>query len=276
MRDASRLHPIATMVCLSAIACSRPADAPEPPAEPAVAEAPAAKAAPEPEATAGPEAKQPVSRHMWSHYLAALRARDAIIGGHPERAREPLSWLADQAYAESLPDAWRPHAVHVRRAAKRAGEGTDGETAARAIGALGAACGECHAAMGRGPAREPAGFSELGEEDLVARMHRHGWAMERMWEGLMMPWDESYRVGAQVLAEGKLELEKDVKDAAKLRAGLETVRSLGKQAVTLQHTDERAALYGDLISTCAGCHQAQGVELGERDDEAAAEALPKL
>lgn len=258
------------------VACS-PSSEPEPSPPTAVEAKPPAPqpAAPEPAPAPAPTAAiagKPgeISEHMWAHYVAALKARDAIIGGHRARAKEPLTWLAAHAYPTSLPEAWRSHAAAVQAAAQRALDAVDDDDAARAIGELGAACGACHAAMQNGPAREPTGFSELGAEDLRARMHRHGWAMERMWEGLIVPWDASYMVGAQVLAEGQLELEK--RDAKALAEGLSAVRALGRQAATLEHGNERALAYGDLIATCADCHRAHGVELGDDAQADAAEA----
>ena len=114
--------------------------------------------------------------------------------------------------------------------------------------------------MKQGPRPEPSGFDELTKEDLRARMHRHGWAMERMWDGLIGPWDASYQVGAEVIADAQLDLEQ--KEGKALASGLAEVRALGRQAATLQRDGERALAYGDLIVTCAKCHKAQGIELG--------------
>ncbi|MGD8862622.1 MAG: hypothetical protein PVI30_21610 [Myxococcales bacterium] len=269
------------------LGCSRSSEpAPEPTAEPTPAPAPAApadqpaaapaKAQPQAPGNQGAaSAEEDAKEHMWGHYVAALKARDAVIGGDAEAAREPLQWLASHAYPESLPEAWLPEAANLQRIASRAAEASDGEALARAIGQLGAACGECHAAMNQGPSREPTGFDELSEEDLKTRMHRHGWAMERMWEGLVTPWDASYRVGAQVLAEGKLALEKHG-EGAKLADGLSAVRALGRQAATLEPGDERPLAYGDLIATCADCHRAQEVKLKAIDAPPAEGELPDL
>lgn len=276
---------LATTAALYCTACDRaPAasdgvQAPATPPDTAAAK-PEVKAAPSEPAVA-PTAATPsppaTPAQERAHFGAAYEARDAVVAGDLARAKTALAWLAGADYPLALPVHHRPGAAAVQAAVREGARAADLQAAAQSVAQLGAACGACHTRMNRVPQQPPAGFTELGEEGLPERMHRHGWAVERMWEGLLGPWDEAYRVGAQVIAEADPQLGAGGGKArsARLAAGLSAVRALGRQAMAMAHAPgERAAAYGELLATCAGCHAAEGVKLdreGGGDPEAPAD-----
>jgi len=83
------------------------------------------------------------------------------------------------------------------------------------------------------------------------RMHRHQRAVARMWDGLVVPSDAAWKVGARVLADAPMEPERSVETMATLAA---SVHQLAVKAHTLTTGEERSLLYGELITTCATCH----------------------
>jgi len=210
---------------------------------------------PEPEETDSPDPKA----HMQEHLAAALKARDAVISGDLAQAKQAVSWLSSHIYPDTLPPAWRSHAERMQAEAKRVEQAPDLGAAAAAIGVLGGACGACHAHVG-GPAHEPMGFESDEDGDLPDRMDRHAWAMDRMWEGLITPWEEAFRVGAEVLAEGRFRAQSVPERATALAAGLERARALGREALAQKTPDGRAAVYGKLLAQCAQCHTKVGVK----------------
>ena len=80
-------------------------------------------------------------------------------------------------------------------------------------------------------------------------MARHLWAAARLWEGLIGGVDDAWSQGLDVLAATPL-------PAAELGAAREP---LGKQlqkiaAGARKGTSDHAVVYGELLTTCAGCH----------------------
>jgi hypothetical protein len=86
-------------------------------------------------------------------------------------------------------------------------------------------------------------------------MADHQWAAMQIWEGLIGPSDERWRVGATALTTVPLNIVAqavtptspvDVDDVA-------LVRLYATRALTVA-PQERAALFGTLLAACAHCH----------------------
>jgi hypothetical protein len=117
------------------------------------------------------------------------------------------------------------------------------------------ACAECHSRtphlplFARAPHAPPLGDSS------ESRMARHRWAVDRLWEGMVGAQDAAWYGGLEVLATtppptssredtlalGTL-LRRRARDAQAMRA-METL-------------DDRARVYGEILVTCAACHDA--------------------
>lgn len=240
--------------------------------EPSAATPPESEPAPlpvaEPEETEAPDPKA----HMQEHLRAATEARDAIIGGDLERARKPLGWLAGHVYPDTLPPTWRFHAIRMGKAAEAAAGAKDLPGAARAIGSMAATCGGCHSNIEGGPKLEPAGFERIEDQDLPDRMHRHVWAIERLWEGLTVPAPKAFRVGAEVLAEGAFDADRGPAERlALVRPGLDEVQRLGRIGIKAEGLELQSEVYGELLVHCSRCHAALGIDFGA----AAADQAPE-
>lgn len=131
---------------------------------------------------------------------------------------------------------------------------------------MGAACGHCHAALAANVTFT--GKSPEGEESSVlARMARHVWADERMWEGLIGPSDVAWEADVAALQEAPLHpemLAEDRSPPAEVVRLADEVHALGQRGRTTAGTERRARLYGEFLATCDGCHSRLGVRVQPR------------
>lgn len=133
------------------------------------------------------------------------------------------------------------------------------EAALRAEATLAAACASCHVDTNARP--EFAKWPPLppdqpgqGQAAITARMMRHLWAADRLWEGMLGDADESWKAGLDVLASAPL----PAVDLGKARAPFATALQRNAKAARARTLDlpTRAQIYGELLVTCAGCHAA--------------------
>jgi cytochrome c553 len=222
-----------------------PQPAPEPPAP--VATTPVAP----PVDASDPET---LKQHMWKHFTAISQLQRAIARGHLDEAKELANWIA--THPELPQEGWEPYLDQLHGAALEVAGAKDLPTAATLATKLVRACSKCHEARGA-----IVTFAwELQPEDgpaLQVQMKRHQWAAARLWDGLVGPSDELWNEGAGVLATAHLDTLQASGGTTRgdVTALAAHVRELALRAVKLEDTDARAQLYGELLSTCAGCHQ---------------------
>lgn len=234
--------------------CSRKADDSEAPGS-AVPPAPVAVVADAatPVDGAAPDGET-VKQHMNEHFAAITELQRAIAHGRLEAAQSQAQWIVDHEEPSRIA-AWAPLVTELKQAAREVVAARDVPTASALAARLGRACSRCHE---QNAAVVSFAWEQAPPEGttLAAQMKRHQWAAQRLWEGLVAPIDDVWREGATVLASTKLDVTAASAgvprgDVAALAA---KVRTLATRAVTLEDGDARAALYGELLSTCAGCH----------------------
>jgi cytochrome c556 len=197
---------------------------------------------------------------MKDHFTQAIHARDAIIRGDLAAMQAPAKWLADARVAETLPADWKPHVIHLQNAARSALQADDLAEAADAIGAMGAACGDCHAELG--VRLRFAGMSAEGEASPVLdRMSRHQRAADWMWKGLVRPSDRAWSAGVLALQEAPLWPEDEATPQAAV-ALADRIHTLAELGPVTQARSARARLYGEYVATCSTCHSLLGLQLG--------------
>jgi mono/diheme cytochrome c family protein len=198
---------------------------------------------------------------MWSHYRAAADVQAAVVAGDLDASRKAAAWLARHE-EEGLPGEADAFAEELRRAAARAAEATTLVAAASATGRIAAACGSCH--RERRPGMQPTEHVEPPpdrEDDVALHMVRHDWAVDRLWEGLVLPSDDAWEAGWSVFSAAPLDTDKltfDNPEGARVLAN--RVHELGRRAGLQTEPSLRARAYGDLLATCAACHQLTGQE----------------
>lgn len=193
---------------------------------------------------------------MHDHDVHALALRDAIARADLDVARREATTLADLRVDGGTAPAWRKQLAAMNAAATKVAQARDLGDASRELAALARTCGDCHATLGGGPrltlteAPEP-------EPGVAPRMARHRWAADHLWQGLVMPSDRAWRMGARVLTDAPLEPELLTPGKSPVPAigTLSTsVHELGRKASVVQAQLDRSVVYGELMATCSACH----------------------
>lgn len=188
------------------------------------------------------------------HAVRGAALRDAVESGNLERTKQTALALADlvTAHERPVPDSALDHMVVATR---RVAAAPDQRDAARAFAVLAQRCGECHVRIG-GPSSRPAS-APAASLALVPRMRRHQWGAARLWEGLVAPSDEAWTSGARVLADAPLGPEgwPEGTTSPEIEVLSTTVHDLGVRAAAATKASTRIALYGEVLATCATCHE---------------------
>lgn len=245
-------HPIppGLLVCAILLSCSTAR--PEPAAETTV---PAREVGPTP-------AREQRLRQMHAELGVAREARDAVIAGELEQARQPLIWLASNQLAVGIPAEWQIFVQRLQAAAAKGSAARDVSEMATAVATVAATCGGCHSNASRGPlffhtpvGEVPSGAAERDDAfELRARMHQHAWIAERLWQGLIGPWDGAWKVGCDELRA----LQADPAFSELMQARLASFQTLASSCASAD-LGLRAQSYARVIASCGECHTALGV-----------------
>lgn len=253
-------HCFLALTLSAALACgSDETPAEETPSNDESAESETAETAEEPETP--PSEPGPTGTLMREHFTKVREARAALIGDDIEAARAAMSWLAENnPGTDQVPEPLRPNLEAMRQRAHDFGDATTLTEASMAFAGMLNYCGECHASIAGGPqfAIPPTPDGDA----LPDQMHRHRWAIERMWEGVVSRNLEAYQDGANVMSEMDLrsgDLPQGVLEPERIDAIITHVRTLSNEAKEVTTWEERSERLGGLIATCATCHRAMGV-----------------
>jgi hypothetical protein len=200
----------------------------------------------------------PQSARMTEHFTRAGQLYAAVAAGNLDSVRDRAQAILDHESGEGLPARSMGYVDELRSFTSLAARAPDVESAAIAVARVGAACGACHTALKEGPRYHPDQLTPPPDEAAVAgRMHRHRWAADRLWEGLIGPSDASWRAGALVLRDAALHTDALTRDVAQYEQVTKlawTVHEIGARADLETDWRRRSALYGELLGTCARCH----------------------
>jgi cytochrome c553 len=191
---------------------------------------------------------------MQAHFKDALLIRQAVIAGSPEDAVDPAHALTHIQDLDHLPDGWRVFVERMQVAASRIQDSTTSSLAAAATADLGVSCGMCHQRHG-GPkaSNQP---SPAQGTSIKSRMARHVWATERLWEGLIVPSNDAWTAGAQALSAEPFPSEVLQEGGVSVRSAAGDFAQLAVNAPGKKTSEQRAALYAELLVTCGSCHRA--------------------
>jgi cytochrome c553 len=195
---------------------------------------------------------------MQAHFKDALLIREAVIAGKSEEAANPATVIANTQNLEDLPKGWREFVEPMQRTARRVSDGTSAPAVAAAAADLGVSCGACHQKHG-GPKASTEPAPKAGST-LEERMKHHIWATERLWEGLAIPSNDAWNLGAQALSSDPFPPESLKPGGVDARGAAQDFVKLAKKAGSKKSAQERAALYAELLLTCGTCHQAMNEE----------------
>ncbi|MEP6860317.1 MAG: hypothetical protein ABJE66_06845 [Deltaproteobacteria bacterium] len=187
--------------------------------------------------------------HMHENFGLVRAIEHLLVRGKLDDAKQ-LARGISQAPDEPGTSAWTIYATRVRDRAGAIANAATVDDAVHAVARLGAACAECHTATGATPDLAVAPTAPADSDALAARMMRHRWAADRLWEGLIVPSDDTWNAGLDVLAAAPL----PASELGKTREPL--ARKLQRTADRARTTkpQDRAQVYGDMLATCAACH----------------------
>lgn len=230
-------------------ACPTPVDAPE--AIEAEPRAPTERPALGPVATV----ERAATVHMPAHFADLLEVHSALIRGVVPDARAAAADIVAERPSVML-ESWAPYLYATRDAAREVTVAADLATASAAAATLARTCGECHTAQAARLMRTGSAPPPAEDSDDAARMRRHKWAFDRLWEALVLPSDAAWQEGVAAFVElpachDDLSGEQD-REA--IRRARETVMSHAEAARSAKSPEARAQVYGALLPTCASCH----------------------
>jgi mono/diheme cytochrome c family protein len=197
-----------------------------------------------------------VREHMQGHFDEAMTVHAAVIDGDLESAKEAASWIVEHERVDA-PSGWDPHIASMRDVAQEVVDAESVGAAAHAASQLTRTCGGCHTALAP-EATFTASPAPPDDPQIVPHMLRHNWAIERMWEGLTMSSVEAWNLGAQELSGTPVSLDAMTVEAGEeqaVSALAQRVHQLGAQAANEVAWGGRTDVYGQLLATCAACHQ---------------------
>lgn len=241
--------PVALFV-LAALGCSEDPAAVDPmPAPTAAPEAPAEDVA-EP---AEPPPPTEAQAQMHDRYEAVDTIRAAFVRGDLEVAKAVARSL--RPVSAELPEAAVAHRDVVPDRARALIAAEDVGAGAQAFASLVAGCGTCHAAAEATWTWETP--AQVEGEDLPEHMQRHLWAVDRMWEALLTHDAERFELGASALSDAPLTGEDppDEEDPPGISALARRVHERAGAAAGAGDFEARAAIYGDILASCAECHR---------------------
>jgi mono/diheme cytochrome c family protein len=193
--------------------------------------------------------------HMDEHFSYIREVQDAIVRGDIEMAKAPARWIAEHPET-GVPANTAAQVAAMRSAANDVVNASDLRTAASGAALLLAVCGDCHAAASVKPKMPPEGVvpAVTGPK---AHMVEHQHAVNLLYRGLAAPSDVEWKKGAEALKGSPLGA-KEIPEAAEAIAAETQVHDLANRALEAKNQSAKAAVYGEVIGTCASCHGLHG------------------
>jgi len=191
--------------------------------------------------------------HMHENFGLVRAIERLLLRGKLAEARDLARAIAI-APDEPGMTAWSAQATRVRDRAVALAAAKTIDEAFTAESKLATECASCHLASGVMPEFGSPSKPPLDRPTIEARMARHLWASERLWEGMVGMADDSWRAGLEVLAATPLPASELGEDRIVLARKLQRLAETARKAPTDQ---DHAKAYAELLSTCAACHTAK-------------------
>lgn len=193
--------------------------------------------------------------HMHENFDLLRAIQKLLIRGKRDDAVALARAIAEAPDEQGLGEL-EPYAVRVRELAAALAQAPTIDEACTREARLAVACAGCHAETGVVPAMSTLPPLPADKPTFEARMARHMWATDRLWEATVGGGDEPWAKGLEVLAATPLPFP----SAGDNRAGLaKQMQRLAKTALARKKTDtlaDRGRSYGEILTVCATCHAA--------------------
>ena len=199
----------------------------------------------------------PTVRYHMRRHLDDLRAIERmLVHGHLDEAKALAFMLAKPEGDPGM----TPAAADARRSVEIA----RGLAAARSIdealryeARVAETCAECHLHAQILPVFPSLTAVPPDYATSAARMARHQWAADRLWEGLVGAEEDRWRMGLDVLARTPAPFS-PLTDAPALAESLQQRARTALAGRATEALADRATAYGEILVTCAACHSSLG------------------
>jgi hypothetical protein len=195
-----------------------------------------------------------VRLHMHDSFDLLRAIEKLLVRGRVDEARGLAKGIATAPDEPGL-GPFSEQAALVRERAAAIGEAATTTEACHAVAELANACAGCHVAAGVVPEFRSPGRVPPDQPTVEARMARHLWATDRLWEGIVGGADDSWRDGLDVLAAAPL---RDGIGPERARFGrqLQQLADRARSRHRVADRADRVRSYGEILTTCSGCHAA--------------------
>ena len=208
-----------------------------------------------------------VRYHMHENFDLLRAIEKLLVRGKLDEGRTLARAIAEAPDEPGL-EAFAADASTVRTRALAIARATTLDEALRKEAQLAAACAGCHASAGVLPEfREPA-KAPPDQPTIEARMTRHLWATDRLWEGVVGDSEPSWRAGLDVLAATPLPWSRAEAERVAYARQLQRLADQARQAGANDQLGDRARSYGEILVTCAACHALPAKPAPQPSDDA--------
>lgn len=194
-----------------------------------------------------------VHYHMQRHFDDLQTIERMLVRGDLATAKALAFMLTLQVDDPGL-TPWNTEARMTVGAARDLMAAQTVDEALRREARVAATCAACHRRADGWTITAQLGTPPIDQPTPAARMARHQWAADRLWEGMIAANDARWRAGLEVLAATPVPISHAVETplyGPRLQATAKAALARGANATA----DDRTSTYGELLVTCAGCHR---------------------
>lgn len=189
--------------------------------------------------------------HMRMHFGDLRMVEHLLIAGKLDEGRS-LAYLLTRPATDAGLTRLDERSRRVTEAARELTGAPSVNQALRQLARVAVECAGCHVDAGSTPAfaspRPPA-----DEPTAEARMARHAWAAERLWEAILGADDARWRGGLAALADAPLPPDV-LSNAGTLGRDLQTYARAQLDTRGSASLESRGIAYGEILVLCARCH----------------------
>jgi hypothetical protein len=189
--------------------------------------------------------------HMRMHFDDLRMVQRLLVAGKLDDGRS-LAYLLTRPTADAGLTRWDEQSRRVSAAARELTRTPNVNEALRQLARVAVECAGCHVAARSTPtfASPPPPADRPTPE---ARMARHAWAAERLWEAILGADDARWRGGLTVLADAPLPPDV-LSDTGKFGRDLQAYARTQLDTHGSPSLETRGIAYGEILVLCAGCH----------------------
>jgi hypothetical protein len=189
--------------------------------------------------------------HMRMHFDDLRMVEQLLVSGKLDEGRS-LAYLLTRPTADVGLARWDEQSRRVTAAARELTRAPSVNEALRQLTRVAVECAGCHVAA-RSTPTFPSPPPPADRPTRQARMARHAWAAERLWEAILGADDARWSSGLAVLADAPLP-PAVLSDGGKFGRDLQAYARTQFDRRGSTSLEDRGIAYGEILMLCAGCH----------------------